>query len=92
LLVDDATKKVDAAYCEVFRTEAGLRVLADIESFCGLFDVCWRPDPHETSLALGARSVALYLRDRIAAAQQEPKEEPTHATEQNAQAQHLADP
>ena len=59
--------KLTIAYQAVFGTGEGAKVLADLFEFCGLFDPIHQGEStHDTAFFLGARSVALRIRERLA--------------------------
>ncbi len=71
-------QKLTLAYQAVFGTAEGVKVLADLFEFCGLFDPIFQSEStHDTSFLLGARSVALRIRERLA---EEIGKEAPHAT------------
>ncbi len=71
-------QKLTMAYQAVFQTGDGLKVLADLFEFCGLFDSGFHgEDTHVSAFMSGARSVALHIRERLA---EEIGKEAPHAT------------
>lgn len=48
-------------YKHVFGTDAGQRVLHDLENFCGLLSDGFDPDPNVTAYNAGRRSVGVYI-------------------------------
>lgn len=58
-------KSVCLTYAETFSGKNGTLVLADLKSFCGAEHTCFDDDPRRTAFMLGARSVWLYIQERI---------------------------
>jgi len=50
-----------ADYQDVFGTDAGRRVLRDLEDFAGLLSDGFDPDPNVTAYHAGRRSVGVYI-------------------------------
>lgn len=48
-------------YKHVFGSDAGQRVLRDLEDFCGLLSDGFDPDPNVTAYNAGRRAVGVYL-------------------------------
>lgn len=60
-------ERIALAYQAVFGTGDGAKVLADLFEFCGLFDPIHQGEAtHDTAFFLGARSVALRIREQLA--------------------------
>ncbi len=53
------------AYNKTFSTEAGATVLTDLSNFCGADKLCFHQDARQEAFMLGARSVILYIRERM---------------------------
>ncbi len=68
------------AYQATFGTGDGVKVLADLFEFCGLFDSCFHGEETRiTAFMLGARSVALRIREMMS--EEIGKEEPDATAE-----------
>ena len=52
-------------YSRCFETPEGQRVLADIMTTCGVYDVVLAHDPVELGLATGARNVAMHIAAKL---------------------------
>ncbi|MFP4476808.1 MAG: hypothetical protein ACLFOY_14715 [Desulfatibacillaceae bacterium] len=53
-------------YAEVFTTDTGKRVLADLSRFCGFERTSFcGENPHRTAFFEGQRNVCLYILDRL---------------------------
>ena len=65
---------LDDNYQVAFSGHVGEKVLADLEKFCGKNSKCVCSDPYDTYLALGMRSVILYIQDRLDGKFSQPKE------------------
>jgi translation initiation factor 2 beta subunit (eIF-2beta)/eIF-5 len=48
-------------YLQTFRSEAGARVLKDLEEYCHMYDSCIRTTARDTDIMLGERNVFLYI-------------------------------
>ncbi len=57
-------KELDDSYQVIFEGK-GEEVLKDLNEFCGKDAICFKADEKETAFLLGARSVSLYIQDRI---------------------------
>ena len=54
-----------AVYDKTFSTEEGSEVLSDLSAFCGVDNLCFHQDARQEAFMLGARSVILYIRERM---------------------------
>lgn len=52
-------------YASVFSGEDGEAVLKDLEEYSQMNGICFNENPRTEAFMLGARSVALYIHDRI---------------------------
>lgn len=57
-------KNLDDLYADAFKG-TNKKVLDDLYEFCGKESICYEKDARQTAYMLGARSVALYIQDRI---------------------------
>jgi len=58
-------KQMDDLFAHVFNTEEGKTVLADLMIMTNMYNSCFGKDNNETNKMLGARTVGLYIMDRI---------------------------
>ena len=62
---DEAERAKCDKYSIVFSSKEGLDVLADLKNFCQVDGLCFHENPRTEAFMLGARSVALYIEERI---------------------------
>jgi len=53
------------AYRTCFKSESGDHVLADLKKYCGVDSVCFSQDARQEAFLLGARSVILYVLEKM---------------------------
>jgi hypothetical protein len=58
-------KDLSHAYMVAFDGNQGGTVLRDLTQFCGKDHICFHEDPRQEAFLLGARSVILYIMDKI---------------------------
>jgi hypothetical protein len=58
-------KSLCADYSFTFEGKEGEAVLGDLKDYCGANRLCFDNDPLKTAFMLGARSVYLYVQERI---------------------------
>ena len=61
-------KSICSDYSITFEGKEGGTVLEDLKDFCGADKVCFAPDARVEAFGLGARSVWLYIQERISGA------------------------
>ena len=56
---------LDHSFQGTFGSSEGIAVLEDLKTHCGYEDVCFYPEERKTDFMLGARSVFVYIQDRL---------------------------
>jgi len=63
--IKQAEADMDDAFGIVFSGDVGEKVLEEINRFCGLYSKGYYPNPNDVYMAIGLRSVALYIKERL---------------------------